>query len=70
LVVPVVNMKGAGVGGAIANANGGFFFIWTLPALGVTALFAVILSAPGLWEHLSWRTTAQHKHGALREALV
>src|ERR1700685_4393467 len=33
LVVPVVHMKGAGVGGAIAESNGGFFFIWTLLAL-------------------------------------
>ena len=64
LVVPVIHMKGAGVGGAIANSNGAFFFIWTLLALGVTALFSVILSARGLWEHLPWRTTAQHKQGA------
>jgi hypothetical protein len=55
LVVPVVHMKGAGVGGAIANSNGAFFFIWTLLALGVTALFSVMLSARGLWEHLPWR---------------
>jgi len=31
-------MKGAGVGGAIAKSSEGFFFIWTLLALGVTAL--------------------------------
>ena len=49
LVVPVVHMKGAGVGGAIATSNGGYFFIWTLLALGVTALFCVMLSARGLW---------------------
>jgi hypothetical protein len=59
LVVPVVHMKGAGVGGAIAKSNGGFFFIWTLLALGVTVLFSVILSARGLW-----LTTTQHKQGA------
>ncbi len=58
LVVPVIHMKGAGVGGAIAKSNGAFFFIWTLLALGVTALFSVLLSARGLW-----RTTAQHKQG-------
>src|ERR1700720_3412462 len=45
LVVPVIHMKGAGVGGAIAKSSGAFFFIWTLLALGVTALFSVILSA-------------------------
>jgi uncharacterized membrane protein YGL010W len=26
-----------------------FFFVWTLLALGVTAVFSVILSARGLW---------------------
>ena len=51
LVVPVIHMKGAGVGGAIARSNGAFFFIWTPLALGVTALFSVILSAQGLWQH-------------------
>jgi hypothetical protein len=60
LVVPVVHMKGAGVGGAIANSNGAFFFVGTLLALGVTALFSVMLSARGLLEH-SPGTTAQQK---------
>jgi hypothetical protein len=51
LVVPVIHMKGKGVGVAsgIANSSGGFFFVWTLIALSVTALFSVILSARGLW---------------------
>jgi hypothetical protein len=48
-VVPVVHMRGAGVGGEIAKSSGGFFFVWTLIALGVTAIFSVILSARGLW---------------------
>jgi len=61
VLVPVIHMKGAGVGGEIAKSNGGFFFIWTLLALGVTALFSVILSARGLWQHLPSRTAAQHK---------
>jgi len=64
LLVPVIHMKGAGVGGAIAKSSGAFFFIWTLLALGVTALFSVILSARGLWEHLPWSAAAQHKQGA------
>jgi len=64
LLVPVIHMKGAGVGGALAKSNGAFFFIWTLIALGVTALFSVILSARGLWEHLPRRTDVQHKQGA------
>jgi len=64
LVVPVIHMKGAGVGGTLAKSGGAFFFIWTLIALGVTALFSVILSAPGLWEHLPRRTNVLHKQGA------
>ena len=64
LLVPVIHMKGAGVGGMIAKSSGAFFFIWTLIALGVTALFSVILSARGLWEHLRRRSDVQHKQGA------
>jgi hypothetical protein len=46
--IPVLHMRGKGVGfGTIRS--GGFFFIWTLLALGVTALFSVILSVRGLW---------------------
>jgi hypothetical protein len=63
LLVPVIHMKGAGVGGAIAKSSGGFLFIWTLFALAVTALFSVILSAHGLW-HLSRRADVQGKQGA------
>ena len=47
--MPVIHMTGAGVGGAIANSSGAFFFVWTLLALGVTGLFSVILSVRGLW---------------------
>jgi len=49
--IPVIHMmgKGVGVGGNIAKSNGAFFFVWTLLALGVTAVFSVILSARGLW---------------------
>jgi hypothetical protein len=51
LAVPVIHMKGTGVGVAsgIANSSGGFFFVWTLLAIGVTALFCAVLSARGLW---------------------
>jgi hypothetical protein len=54
--IPVIHMKGkgVGVGSSIANSSGGFFFVWTLIALGVTTLFSVILSARGLWS-LPWR---------------
>jgi len=49
--LPVVHMTGAGgvVGGAIAKSGGAFFFVWTLLALGVTAVSSLILSARGLW---------------------
>jgi hypothetical protein len=54
--VPIIHMQGKGVGVAssIANSTGGFFFVWTLLALGVTALFSFILSVRGLWS-LPWR---------------
>lgn len=48
MVVPIIHMRGVGVGFG-TNRSGGFFFVWTLLALGVTALFSVILSARGLW---------------------
>jgi hypothetical protein len=56
LLVPVIHMvgKGVGVGSNIANSSGAFFFVWTLLALGVTALFSVILSVRGLWSP-QWR---------------
>ncbi len=61
VLVPVIHMKGAGVGGAIAQSSGAFFFIWTLYALGVTSLFSAILAVRGLWAHLSRRTAGQHQ---------
>ena len=50
-IVPVIHMRGAGlVGGRIANSTGKFFWVWTLIALGVTAMFSVVLSARELWK--------------------
>ncbi len=56
LGVPVIHFmgKGVGVGGNIGKSSGAFFFVWTLIAMGVTALFSVILSVRGLWS-LPWR---------------
>jgi hypothetical protein len=48
-LVPVLHMRGKGVGGETAESSGGFFFIWTMIALGVTALISVVLSVRGLW---------------------
>jgi hypothetical protein len=49
MLVPVLHMTGKGVGGEIAQSSGAFFFIWTMLALGVTALTSLILSLRGLW---------------------
>ena len=52
--VPVIHfMRTGGVlGGEIGKSGGDLFFVWTLIALGVTAVFSVILSARAL---LGWR---------------
>jgi hypothetical protein len=47
--IPVLHMKGAGVGGKIAASSGGFFFVWTILAFGTTSILAFVLSARGLW---------------------
>ena len=56
LVVPIIHMKGKGVGvtSRVGNSSGHFFFVWTLIAIGVLGLFSAILSARGLW-NFSWR---------------
>jgi hypothetical protein len=56
LVVPLVHMQGKGVGLAsrVAGSSGAFFFVWTLIAISVTALFSIVLSVRGLWS-LPWR---------------
>jgi hypothetical protein len=46
--VPVLHFQGKRIG-EIAASSGGFFFIWTLFALGATAVFSFILAAQGLW---------------------
>ena len=46
--MPVMHMRGAHYG-EIANAPGGFFFVWTLWALGGLGGLTFILSARGLW---------------------
>ena len=46
--MPVLHMTGARYA-AIAKSSGGFFFVWTLLAVGATGAFAVILSARELW---------------------
>jgi len=50
-VVPVVHFRRTGgvAAGEIAGSSGSLFYVWTLIALGVTAVFSVILSVRGLW---------------------
>jgi len=47
LVVPIIHMKGKGVGNAsrLAGVNGHFFFVWILLAIGVLGVFSAILAA-------------------------
>jgi len=46
--MPVLHMRGAHYG-EIARSAGGFFFVWTLWALGGLGGLTFILSARGLW---------------------
>ncbi|HWC18621.1 MAG TPA: hypothetical protein VG498_16545 [Terriglobales bacterium] len=46
--MPVLHMRGVHYG-EIAKSPGGFFFVWTLWALGGLGGVTVILSARGLW---------------------
>ena len=51
LAMPVIHVMGAGgvFRGEIAKSSPAFLFVWTLHALGVTAIFSLILSVRGLW---------------------
>jgi len=50
VVALVLHLRGAGlVGGRMAHANGVFFWVWTLLALGVTSGFTVVLAICALW---------------------
>jgi hypothetical protein len=46
--MPVMHMRGAHYG-EIAKSPGGFFFVWTLWALGGLGGFTFVLSVRGLW---------------------
>lgn len=51
LIVPYLHLSSPRIG-EHATSSGGYFFIWTLIAMGVTSLFSVILSARGLWSSM------------------
>jgi hypothetical protein len=46
--MPVMHMRGAHYG-QLARSAGGFFFVWTLWALGGLGGLTLVLSAQGLW---------------------
>ena len=46
--MPVLHMSGAHYP-MIAKSSGGFFFVWTLIAIGITGAFSVILAVRALW---------------------
>ena len=46
--MPVIHMRGAHYG-EIAKSTGGFFFVWTLWALGGLGGFTFVHAARGLW---------------------
>ena len=47
--MPVIHMRGAHYP-EIAKSPGGFFFVWTLWALGAVGGLTILLSAQGLWD--------------------
>lgn len=55
--MPVMHMRGAHYG-EIAKSTGGFFFVWTLWALGGLGGLTLILAAQGLWS-FPWRRRPQ-----------
>ena len=61
ILVAILHLRGAGVGGTIAKSSGGFFFIWTIMALAVTSLFSVILATRGLWVYSSRRNPSAQR---------
>ena len=58
-LMPVSHLMGKGVG-AIAASPGGFFFVWTLYAIGVVAPLSVLLSVRGLWLSRMARRDSMH----------
>jgi hypothetical protein len=63
--VPAIHFTGADgvVGGGIAKSGGAFFFVWTQVALGVTAIFSVVLSVRGLWSLKKWPARPDSNRG-------
>jgi hypothetical protein len=45
--MPIIHLRGTGIGNTV-KTSGGFFFLWTLFALGVIGGFSIIASVRGL----------------------
>ena len=54
VAMPVLHMRGAHYP-TIVKSSGGYFFVWTLIAVGTTGAFAVFLAARALWRLRSGR---------------
>jgi len=69
LAVSVLHRQGQGVGvhGAIGSSDGALLFVWTLVAIGTTALFTLVPSAHARWSHRARRggalALAAHRAG-------
>ena len=51
--------------GGLRSAGRGFYFVWTLLALGASGVFSVALSARGLWS-MPWRRAVRDDAPAVR----
>jgi hypothetical protein len=61
LLVPIAHMIGKGLGGvSIAESSGGFFFVFTIIAIGVTAVFTFLLAAQELWSFRRGGPSTEH----------
>ena len=58
--MPVIHMRGVHYP-EIAKSPGGFFFVWTLWALGALGGFTFILSAQGLWSLRRGQSTLESR---------
>jgi hypothetical protein len=60
--MPAVHMRGAHYAEHAASGSG-FFFVWTLFAVGVTGVLSMLLSAQGLWSLRRGHTAAVPRPG-------
>jgi hypothetical protein len=58
--MPVIHMRGVHYA-EIAKSPGGFFFVWTLWALGALGGFTFILSVQGLWSLRRGQSTQESR---------